>query len=294
MHRTRRTAAMLVYTAFSCLALLACGGSASPSSGSTCGGQTVNGIAIPSQSESQSISEICQAGKLKAGSVVGFPEVVQDPKSGEWLGSAVDVARIATDLMHVKLEIVPTGYDTFIAGMQSDKFVMTAAALFATPARKQVVDFVEYSSAGTCYATKDASIKTVDDINNPNVSLLTYTGTGSEEVMLKKFTKSKIVSVVMPAAGQLSGITQLEAGRVTVASFDSPTAKVLASKYPDVKIIPSNAENCIKNPDLSTPIAVAYRKGDSKFGDFLTAIVNKNKQRLLDDDVKYADPKFFQ
>ncbi len=289
MRTNHRKAAMLLLASF---ALLGCG-NGTTSTATSCGGQTVDGISIPSASESSSVAEICKAGKLLAGSVVGFPEVVQDPTTQEWLGSAVDVGKIAADLMHVKFEVVPTGYDTFIAGMQADKFVMTAAALFATPARAQVVSFVPYSSAGTCYATLDPNIKTVDDINNSNVSLLTYTGTGSEEVMLKKFTKSKIVSIVMPAGGQLAGIAQLQASRVTVASFDSPTALVLASKYPNLRILPGGASECIKSPDLSTPIAVAYRKGDDKFGAFLTAVVAKNKDRLLNDDVKYADPKFF-
>ena len=47
-----------------------------------------------------------------------------------------------------------------------------------------------------------------------------------------------------------------------------------------MKIIPGGPENCIKNPDVPTPIGMAFAKGDPAFAKFLTDLVTEMRPKI--------------
>lgn len=247
---------------------------------------------VPAKGQSPTVDKIKEAGKLRAGVAVALPWLGQDPKTSQYFGAASDLGQRLAQVLGVKLEIVPSGWDVIVAGLQAKQFELALAPLFATEKRKAVVDFANYTEAGTCYMVlkTNAKVSKLEDLNKPEVVIGTFTGTGTEQEIQKKYPKGKINSVVQ-APGGGTRVTEVLTGRIDVAPFDSPLAVALQQKYPQLKIVPE-ANACLKTPDVPVPIGVAFTKGDPAWAKFVTAVVDKMKPQLADTIAKFSTLEF--
>ena len=250
-------------------------------------------IEVPAAGESPTIDRIRANGKLRAGVAVTPPWLLQDPSTKEYYGPTIDlIERIGAEL-GVPVEYVDSGWDVLIAGLQSDKFDLTAAPMFATPERMKVIDFVNYTEAGTCYIAKkdNDKVNSLEDLNSSDVTIVTFTGTGTEEGIREKYPEATINSIVQPPGGQ-PPIEDVLSGRADVGPFDSPLAIFLAQQYPDLKIIPQDAEYCIANADIPFPIGMGFNKNDPAFAAFLLSVVDAMQEDLDAAIFEYSDPKY--
>jgi polar amino acid transport system substrate-binding protein len=250
-------------------------------------------IQVPAPGESPTIDKIRSNGKLRAGVAVAAPWLLQDPTTMKYYGPAADlIERIAAEL-GVPVEYVDSGWDVLIAGLQSDKFDLTAAPMFATPDRMKVIDFVNYTEAGTCYFAKrdNAKVNSLEDLNNPDVTIVTFTGTGTEEGIRKKYPEATINSIVQPPGGQ-PPIEDVLAGRADVGPFDSPLALFISKQYPELKILPQDPEYCISHADIPFPIGMGFNKGDPAFTAFLQSVVDASQKEIDAAILEYSDPKY--
>jgi ABC-type amino acid transport substrate-binding protein len=250
-------------------------------------------IVAPAPGVSATIDKIKEAGKIRAGAAVAAPWLLQDPTTKEYYGPAVDLVNKIGELLGVEVEMVDSGWDVLIAGLQADKFEITVAPMFATPKRDEVIDFVNYTSAGTCYFVKkdNDQINTLEDLNNKDVTIVTFTGTGTEEGIRAKYPEATIHSIVQPPGGQ-PAIEDVLSGRADVGPFDSPLAIFLAQEYPDLKIIPQDPEYCIANADIPFPIGMGFNEGDPEFAKFLQAVVDDMQDEIDAAILEYSDPKY--
>lgn len=250
-------------------------------------------IAVPAAGESATIDKIMANGKLRVGVAVTPPWILQDPSTREYYGPTADLMTRIGEELGVPVEYVDSGWDVLIAGLQSDKFDLTAAPMFATPARMEVIDFVNYTSAGTCYMVMadNDKVNSLEDLNSSDVRVVTFTGTGTEEGIRKTYPEATITSIVQPPGGQ-PPIEEILAGRADVGPFDSPLAIFLAQQYPQLKIIPENPEYCIENPDIPFPIGMGINKNDPALTAFLQAIVEDMQDDLNAGIIEYSDPKY--
>ncbi len=250
-------------------------------------------IEVPAEGESPTIDKIRANGKLRAGVAVTPPWLLQDPSTKEYYGPTIDLIERIGDELGVPVEYVDSGWDVLIAGLQSDKFDLTAAPMFATPARMEVIDFVNYTAAGTCYFAKkdNEKVNSLEDLNSSDVTMVTFTGTGTEEGIREKYPEATINSIVQPPGGQ-PPIEDVLSGRADVGPFDSPLAIFLAQQYPDLKIIPQDAEYCIANADIPFPIGMGFNKNDPAFTAFLQSVVDEMQEDLDAAIIEYSDPKY--
>jgi polar amino acid transport system substrate-binding protein len=249
-------------------------------------------ITAPGPGESPIVDNIRKNGKLRAGVAISAPFLMQDPGTKKYFGPTVDLTEQIASLIGVELEYVETGWDVVMAGIQSDKFDLAVSPLFVTPKRMEVADFVAYGTAGTCYFLKKENTKVnkLEDMNNPDVSITTFTGTGTEEGIRKAYPKATIISIVQPPGGQFA-YEEVLTGRSDVAPIDSPLAKVVEIKYPQLKLVPP-VEECLLKPDIPFPVGMGFRKGDPKFTAFLQSVADANKAKIDADMIKYSDPKY--
>lgn len=250
-------------------------------------------IEVPAAGESPAIDKIMENGTLRAGVAVAPPWLLQDPTTMEYYGPAADVIERIGEELGVPVEYVDSGWDVLIAGLQSDKFDLTAAPMFATPDRMEVIDFVNYTTAGTCYFTKadNTEINSLEDLNNSDVTIVTFTGTGTEEGIREKYPEATINSIVQPPGGQ-PPIEDVLSGRADVGPFDSPLALFLIQQYPELKILPQDAEYCIANADIPFPIGMGFNKNDPAFTAFLQSVVDAMQEELDAAIIEYSDPKY--
>lgn len=250
-------------------------------------------IVVPAKGQSPTIDKIKASGTLRGGIAVAPPWLAQNPKTSEYFGPAIAVGQRVAKLLGVKLQIIPSGWDTIIAGLQAQQFELALAPLFATAKRKAVVDFVNYTAAGTCYAVRkgDTRIKGLADLDNPSVTIGTFTGTGTETAIKEKYPKAKINSVVQGPGGG-TRVIEVITKRIDVAPFDSPLAVVLQDKYKEVRIIPGGAAYCIQHADIPIPIGLAFNKGDAALAQFLQAVVKSMQPEINAEIAKYSTPQY--
>ena len=250
-------------------------------------------IEVPAPGESPAIDKILKNGKLRAGVAVAAPWLLQDPTTKEYYGPAIDlVERIGAEL-GVPVEYIDSGWDVIVAGLQADKFDLTAAPLFASPARMEVIDFVNYTEAGTCYFAKkdNDKVNSLEDLNNADVTIVAYTGTGTEEGIRAKYPNATVNSIVQPPGGP-APVEDVLSGRADVGPFDSPLAIFLAQQFPDLKIIPESPEYCIANADIPFPIGMGFNKNDPAFTAFLQSVVDYMQEDIDAAIIEYSDPKY--
>ena len=249
---------------------------------------------VPGPGQSPTIDRIRKDGKLRAGVAIAWPWLGQDPKTGKYIGAAADLGEAIAQKLGVPIEYIPSGWDVIIAGLQAGQFELALAPLFATPKRMAVIDFANYAVGGTCYAVlkSGSKVKSLADLNRPDVLTGTYAGTGTEQFFVKKYPKGKINSVVQPPGGG-TRVLEVINGRIDDAPFDSPLALALEAKYPQITIVPE-AHSCIANPDIPIPIGVGFTKGDPAWGKFVTAVTDEMKPQIAKQIEKFSTLEFLK
>lgn len=240
------------------------------------GAQAADGVAVPAKGQSRMIDAIVAAGKLRSAVAVALPIVGQDPNTNEYFGVGIEIPRRVAKALGVEAEIMPAGWDVMIAGLQANRWDMVTGGLYATPARLEVVNMVTYDINGFCYAVLKSNdkVNTVADLDKSDVTIGTYTGTGTLQAVSKAHPNPRYDTVIQ-GPGQTLRLDDLLAKRFDVAPFDSPIAAVLEAKYPDVKIIPDGAAGCMKNPDVSTPVGLAIPKDDAVYTEFVSSVIKQ-------------------
>ena len=251
-------------------------------------------IMVPMEGKSVLVDQIKANGEMRVGVAIAPPWLGQDPNTGQYFGAAFEIGqRIALEL-GVDITPVSSGWDVIIAGIQGNQFELAIAPLFATPKRREVVDFVNWTAAGTCYIVlKDSPIMTFEDMNQSGVRIGTYTGTGTEHGIVDKYTEATIDSIVQ----QVSGAHRIEdvlTGRIDVAPIDDALAFVMAAEYPEIRIIPESPDYCINNSDIPFPVGMAFNYGDPEFKAMLEAIVADMQDQISASMVKYSDPQYIK
>ena len=251
-------------------------------------------IMAPMEGESAIIDQIKGNGEMKVGVAIAPPWLGQDPNTGQYFGAAFEIGQRVAMELGVDITPVSSGWDVIIAGIQGNQFELAIAPLFATEKRRKVVDFVNWTEAGTCYIVlQDSPIMTFEDMNQPGVRIGTYTGTGTEHGIVDKYTEATIESIVQ----QVSGAHRIEdvlTGRIDVAPIDDALAFVMAAEYPEIRIIPESPEFCINNSDIPFPIGMAFNYGDPEFKTFLEAVVADMQDQIEASMVKYSDPQYIK
>ena len=249
---------------------------------------------VPAPGKSAIIDQIKDNGELRVGVAIAPPWLGQDPNTGAYFGPAFEIGQRAAQELGVPITTVSSGWDVVIAGIQGNQFELAISPLFATEKRRKVVDFVNWTAAGTCYIVlKDSPIMTLEDINQEGVRIGTYTGTGTEHGIVEKYTNATIHSIVQ----QVSGAHRIEdvlTERIDVAPIDDALAFVMAAEYPQIRILPGGPEHCINNSDIPFPIGMAFNYGDPEFKTFLEAVVADMQDQIAAALVKYSDPKYIK
>jgi len=245
-------------------------------------------VEVPAKGKSKTIDRIREQRALRAGTGISLPWVGQDPKTSQFFGPTIEIGERIAQLLGVELKLLVSGWDVMIAGVQGNQYELILAAFFATEKRRQVVDFVNYAEAGTCYAVlKDNDkIKTLEDLNQPSVTIGTMTGLGSEYGIVAKYTKAKIDSVPQLVSGA-NRFEDVLTRRIDATFLDSDRALLIARTYPQFKILPGGPEYCIDHPDIPVPIGMAINYGDLEFKKFLEAVVADMKPQIKASLIKH-------
>lgn len=193
-------------------------------------------------------------------------------KDGKWYGMNIDIGEKLATKLGVKLTWVETAWDVAIVSLQTDKFDIILTGMTDTPKRREVIDFTRphYMGGFTYFVRKDnpKNLVSLDQLNNPEVTIATRAGTSGEAVTMEKFPKAKLKSFTGVSQDHL--IAELEAGRSDAIVLDSLLARALRTGISWIRTIPDNDQGIEPKP-----IAYGVRKNDTRWREYVDAFLNE-------------------
>jgi polar amino acid transport system substrate-binding protein len=248
--------------------------------------QTSRPAGVPEAGKSERIDEILKRGTIKVGVTPSFPWLFRNKtgKGDDYRGSSWVLAKAYADALGVKLEPVQVSNETKVPIVVSGGVDMTISSLAETDARKQVVDFVTYSRATFCIFglktnPKAAAVKSIEQLNDSNLTFAAYVGTNQAAWIPKTFPKAQIRGVT--GSGQ-APVDELLAGRADFVVGDSPLEPIFKNAYKTMFSIP---EDCTKSDVNPVPIGQAVAKNQPVFVEFLRGIQKKVDAKVRQEDI---------
>jgi polar amino acid transport system substrate-binding protein len=246
--------------------------------------------AVPAPGTSARIDAIKKAGVLRAGVLSNPPWLVENTTgSGDaWAGPAWLLAVEAAKQLGVKLQPVPVSHETKVPVLASNQADMTISPLSVTPERLKVVDFVTYSKTALCVFgradnPKVANAKSIDEFNQPGVTVAYFTGGGEENWVKKRFPNATLRGV--STAGTAAPVEEIMAKRADVTPINRVPWQALNRKVKGLKALP-DGNNCQDSNEMATPIGLAIDKNQPEYLNWLKAVNDGMKAKLDADEAR--------
>jgi ABC-type amino acid transport substrate-binding protein len=194
----------------------------------------------PAGATEPGLAALKAAGVLRVG-IASDPPFTFQEANGEWKSFNPELIRKLGEYLGVKIEFVATGWTTIVAGLQTDKYDIIGASINATPEREKVIDFTTpYSYTGTSFLIRKdnpKNLKTMDDLNNPDVTVTFVTGSDNDEATRKYLPKATYRAIPNGSISDL--ISEIESRRSDALSTSSYLVVPVMSKYPYF-VVPSD------------------------------------------------------
>jgi len=248
----------------------------------------------PAAGQSPRVDAIRKAGELRVGVLQNAPWLIQDlsGKSGEaWSGPAWLLAKEYARQLGVKLTAVPVSHETKVPVLAANQVDMTISPLAETAERLKVVDFVLYSATSVCMFGRAGNdkltrAKTVEDLNQPDVTIAYFTG-GAEEAWVKeRFPKARLRAVAN--SGATAPIEEIMAKRADAAPINRVPWVGLNRKVRGLVVFPAEA-NCQQSTEKASPVGLAIDKNQPGYLAWLRQVAATMKPALDADEMRIIE-----
>lgn len=210
------------------------------------------------------LDRILEEGKIKIGVNPGGVPICYYDDNGDLVGYDVDWAMKLGEVLGVEVELVPVDGETRISALQSGLVDVIFANITGNLERAQTIDFsIPYLRTGIKMLTKEGSpYTTIEDLNDPNVSVAVTRGTTGESLVLEYAPNAKIVYT----AGSEEQFLQLKQGKVD-ATFEDGTL---------IDYVAGTTEGLVAQEKVYTsdPVCIGTAKGDMEFVRYLDMFVS--------------------
>lgn len=248
----------------------------------------------PAPGQSARIDAIRKAGELRVGVLQNAPWLIQDlsGKSGEaWSGPAWLLAKEYARQLGVTLTAVPVSHETKVPVLAANQVDMTISPLAETAERLKVVDFVLYSATSVCmFGRADngklASITSVDQLDQPDITIAYFTG-GAEEAWVKaRFPKARLRAVAN--SGATAPIEEIMARRADAAPINRVPWVAMNHKVRGLVVFPAEA-NCQQSTEKASPVGLAVDKNQAEYLAWLRQVAVTMKPKLDADEMRIIE-----
>jgi polar amino acid transport system substrate-binding protein len=222
--------------------------------------------------EKSTIDQIRERGVLRVPGIINEdPYFNKDPRTGEWRGFAIDMARDVAKTLNVKLEVVESSWANSILDVQSGKADI-AFALTALPSRALSI----YFSAPTYYnsfviVSPDASLSglTWAALNDPKYTFAVDLGSSQDLITQQYLTKANVLrfktrdeAIIAVATGKAQALVSTVLNGMVIGKKTSALGKVY-----------------VPHPVLSSPSVIGINyNADEQFKAFISAWADYNRR----------------
>lgn len=181
-----------------------------------------------------------KAGKIIAATQPNYPPIAfKDPASNQLTGFDIDLGEAIAKELGVKLEWQETAFAQMISSLQTQRVDIALAGMSDLPARREVVDFIDYMATGPQFfttANRAGELKTIEDLCGKKVGASRSTNWPSQMEDLSKTVcaaKGKPAMTVIGTEGSVDARTQLKSGRLDAAVQGSETLPYFQKQEPN-------------------------------------------------------------
>jgi polar amino acid transport system substrate-binding protein len=237
----------------------------------------------PAPGASPRIDAIRKAGALRVGVLANPPWLVESTTGGQqWSGPAWVLAEDYAQRLGVKLQPVLVSHETKIPVLAANQVDISITALAETPERDAVVDFVLYSNTSVCMFGRAndprfARAQTVDDLNQPDVTIAYFIGGAEEGWVKQRFPKAKFLGVAN--SGATAPLEDVMAGRADAAPINRIPWVPMNHKVKGLAVLPK-ANNCQDSTEKAQPVGMAIDKNQPVFLAWLRAVETTSGPKL--------------
>lgn len=248
----------------------------------------------PAAGASPRIDAIRQAKALRVGVLANPPWLYENTTgTGEkWDGPAWTLAKEYARLLGVELVTVPVSNDTKVPVLAANQVDMTIAPLAESPERLKVADFVLYSNTSVCMFglasnPKFANAKTVDDLNNPDITVTYLVGAVEEAWVKERFPKAQ-------KRGQISSnlvpIDEVMARRADAGPVNRVQWLALSRRVKGLAVLPKE-NDCQDSKEKAQPVGLAVDKNQTVYLEWLRAVATQIMEKLKADELRIIQEK---
>jgi polar amino acid transport system substrate-binding protein len=248
------------------------------------------GTDVPAPGQSAKIDAIKARGTIKAAAIGESPWLPENTTGSgdQFSGPAWVLANEYANRLGVKIEIVPVSHETKVPILATGEADITIAPLAVTPKRQEVVDFIVYSKSSLCFFgladnPKIKDLKTVDDLNSPDLTMAYFTGTPPETWAPTRFPKMVLKGVA--GSGANAPVEEIMAKRADVAPIDNVAWLQLARQVPGLMVFPLG-DDCLNSNEMVTDTGMAVDKSDPVFRDWLRAVYGEVKDKVTAEEIR--------
>jgi len=222
--------------------------------------------------QTSKVDEIRARGTLRmAGILNEDPYFSKDPRTGEWRGFAVEMARDIAENIGVKLEVVESSWANSILDVQSGK-VDLALALTALPKRALSVHFTSptyYNSFVIISPKASMKDKTWAQLNDPSITIAVDLGSAQDQITKQMLPKAKILrfktrdeAVIALTSGKADAVINTVLNGMVMTKKNAALGKVY-----------------VPHPLLSSPSVIGLNyKTDDTWKQFVSAWADYNRR----------------
>ncbi len=233
---------------------------------------TCAAAASAAMAQASKIDEIRARGSLRmAGILNEDPYFSKDPRTGEWRGFAVEMARDIATTMGVKLEVVESSWANSILDVQSGK-VDLALALTALPARALAVHFSSptyYNSFVIISNKEKLKGKSWAELNNASYTFAVDLGSSQDQITKQYLPKANVLrfktrdeAVIAMTSGKADAVVNTVLNGVVMTKKNAALGTVYVPK-----------------PVLSSPSVIGLNyKTDETWKSFISAWADYNRR----------------
>lgn len=219
-----------------------------------------------------SIESVRSRGVLRIPGIINEdPYFNKDPRTGEWRGFAIEMARDIAKTLGVKLEVVESSWPNSILDVQSGK-VDLALGVTATPQRAMSVAFsapTYFNSFVIVSPKPELSKLSWAELNDAKYTFAVDLGSSQDLIAQQYLPKAKMLrfktrdeAIVAVVTGKADGLVNTMLNGLVMTKKANGIGKVM-----------------VPSPVLSTPSVVALNwKGDEKWRSFISAWAEYNRR----------------
>ena len=130
---------------------------------------------------------------------------------------------------------------------------------------------------------KLAKVKTVDDLNTPDITVAYFTGTPPETWLPTRLPKATIKGV--QGSGANAPTDEIMSGRADVAPIDTAAWVDMAKKIPGLVVFPKG-DTCLTNGEFPTDVGMAIDKNQPEFLAWLQAVYKADKDKISAEELR--------